>query len=98
MSLPKGRTNNPKGRPKGKANKVTASTKDWINTIINSSRSQLEADLLKLEPRDRWSVMEKLLGYIIPKQQATTATIELNNLTDIQIDEIVRNITKTIKS
>ncbi len=97
MGLKKGMCNNPAGRPKGKPNKVTTSTKDWISALINTSREQLEADLMKLDPRDRWAVCEKLLGYVIPKQQATAATIEFSRLDETQIDQIINDLTKKIK-
>lgn len=97
MGLPKGRTNNAKGRPLGKRNKVTASTKDWIQNIINSSREQLEADMLKLEPVQRWQIAEKLLSYVVPKQQATTTKLEFEKLDDSQIDLIISNLKDTLK-
>ncbi|MEI7423569.1 MAG: hypothetical protein WCK18_15810 [Prolixibacteraceae bacterium] len=97
MGLQKGRTNNPHGRPKGKQNKVTTSTKQWIQTIIDSSREQLEADLKKLDPGQRWAVAEKLLSYVIPKQQATSATIEFSQLGEEQIDQIINDLTQKLK-
>jgi len=97
MGLKKGQCNNLKGRPKGKANKVTTNTKDWIQNIINSSRAQLEADMLKLEPRERWAIAEKLLAYVIPKQASTIATIEFGKLDDSQIDLIINDLTQKLK-
>ena len=97
MGLKKGQCNNLKGRPKGKANKVTTSTKDWIQNIINSSREQLEADMLKLEPVQRWQIAEKLLSYVVPKQQATTTKVEFEKLDDSQIDLIISNLKDTLK-
>ena len=97
MGLPKGRTNNAKGRPKGKANKVTTNTKVWIQSIINSSREQLEADMLKLEPVQRWQIAEKLLSYVVPKQQATTTKVEFEKLDDSQIDLIINNLKDNLK-
>jgi len=97
MGLKKGQCNNRNGRPKGKSNKVTASTKDWIQSIINSSREQLEADMLKLEPVQRWQIAEKLLGYVIPKQQATTSTVEFSRLDETQIDQIINDLTQKLK-
>lgn len=97
MSLPKGRTNNPKGRPKGKRNKITTSTKSWLQSILDNSREQLEADMLKLEPVQRWQIAEKLLGYIVPKQKETSSTIEFNTLDETQLDQIINELTQKVK-
>lgn len=97
MGLKKGQCNNRKGRPKGKQNKVTTSTKSWIQSIIDSSREQLEADMLKLEPVQRWQIAEKLLGYIVPKQKETSSTIEFNTLAETQLDQIINELTQKVK-
>ena len=52
MGLPKGRTNNPNGRPKGKKNKITTEVRTWLKNLIDNNRAQLEKDLQDLEPRD----------------------------------------------
>jgi len=97
MGLPKGRTNNKAGRPRGVQNKVTASTKQWIQAIIDSSREQLEADLMKLDPAQRWAVADKLLSYVIPKQLATSTTIEFSQMDEAQIDQIINDLTQKLK-
>jgi hypothetical protein len=58
------------GRKKGTPNKVSADLRGWINALIESNREQLEADLKALEPKDRIIILEKLMQYVIPKQQS----------------------------
>lgn len=92
MGLKKGMTNNKSGRPKGTPNKTTTELKQWINILISNNIQQLTKDLKKMEPAERWRIVEKLMAYVIPKQQAVTAEIELNNLTDEQINMIINQI------
>lgn len=70
--------------------------KDWIQQLIDGSRTQLEADLQALDPRERWMVVEKLMGYTLPKMSSVEANVDLTRLSDDQlnrlIDELLNNI------
>ena len=94
--MEKGHTNNPNGRPKGKPNKITQDMRGWLTAIIDKNRKQMEKDLKKLEPKDRLQILEKLMQYVVPKQQAVSAEIDLNKLTDEQLDAVVSELTKGI--
>ena len=63
------------GRQKGTPNKVTADIREWLTDLINKNRKQMEKDLKALEPRERLQVLEKLMQYAIPKQQAVRADV-----------------------
>ena len=69
MSRPKGM---PKtgGRAKGTPNKVTNSLREWIASIIDKNKEQIESDLEELEPKERLQIILKLIDYVIPKAQA----------------------------
>ncbi|WP_353122669.1 DUF5681 domain-containing protein [Dysgonomonas capnocytophagoides] len=77
MAQKKGQTGNPKGRPKGKPNKVTSELKSWIQQIIDGNRGKFEEDLEKLEPKDRLMIIEKLMNYVVPKQQAISVEAQV---------------------
>jgi len=84
------------GREKGTPNKVTADTKAWLAKLLDSNRRQFEKDLKQLEPHQRVAIFEKLLAYVVPKQQSVEAQIDFNNLSDEQIDRIITELAKNI--
>jgi len=73
--MEKGKTNNPNGRPKGTPNKITQDMRQWLSTVIDKNRRQIERDLKPLEPKERLQMLEKLMQYVIPKQQAVSADV-----------------------
>lgn len=77
------------GRAKGTPNRATATLKDWVGNLIDKNRKQVERDLRALEPKDRLAMIEKLLQYVMPKQQAVKAEVDYSNLSDAQLDLIV---------
>lgn len=58
------------GRTAGTPNKVTGTVKEWIASLIHKNREQMELDLAQLEPKDRLLIFERLMQYVVPKQQA----------------------------
>jgi hypothetical protein len=98
MGLKKGQTNNVAGRPKGKANKVTTEMRTWLSGLIDKNRRQFESDLKRLEAKDRLIIIERLIAYCVPKLQAIDGRIDLNKLSDEQMDVIISELTKQIDS
>jgi uncharacterized protein (UPF0305 family) len=94
--MEKGKTNNPNGRPKGTPNKITQDMRQWLSTVIDKNRRQIERDLKALEPKERLQMLEKLMQYVIPKQQAVKAEVDFATLTDDQLNTIVNQLTKDI--
>lgn len=64
------------GRAKGTPNKITSTLKEFISGVIDDNREQILKDLKMLEPKERLMILERLMGYVIPKQQAIGANIE----------------------
>ena len=77
MPLKKGQTGNPNGRPKGTPNKVTSDLKEWINALINRNLSGIEKDLKGLEPKERLQIFEKLMQYVVPRQQSISVEAQI---------------------
>ena len=97
MAQPKGKTGNPNGRPKGTPNKVTTEMRLWLSQLIDNNRKQIEKDLKLLEPKERLQVLEKFMGYTLPKLQSVEAKVELDKLSDEQLDTIINEITKGVE-
>ena len=96
MARPKG-TPKTGGRQKGTPNKVTASVKGWISCLIDKNRKQFEKDLKAVEPLERLQMLEKLMPYVVPKQQAIKAAVSFENMTDEELTALVGELTKEIK-
>ena len=56
------------GRVAGTPNKVTKKLRCWIFELVQNNIESLESDLNKLEPKERWAIIERLLPYIIKKE------------------------------
>ena len=84
------------GRAKGTPNRITASVKDWIFQVIDKNRLQMEKDIEALEPKEPLQVLEKLMQYVIPKQQAVSANFDISRLSDEQLNTLVEELTKDI--
>lgn len=96
MGLPKNRTNNPNGRPKGVPNKHTASMRSKIDTLLSENWNKIQADLDSLEPKDRLAFIERLLNYSVPKLASTSAEIDvvskLESLNNQQLESLIDGI------
>jgi hypothetical protein len=95
MSKQKG-TKKTGGREKGTPNKVTTDLRTWVNELLDSNRRQVAKDIKRLEPQQRVMIFEKLLGYAIPKMQSVDAKIDLNKLSDEQLDTIINELKKDL--
>lgn len=84
------------GRQKGTPNKTTSKVRDWLARLIDRNRKQMEEDLKALTPRERLQILERLMGYVVPKQQAVSAKIDYSKLSDDDLDIIISELTSEI--
>lgn len=80
------------GRKAGTPNKVTTDLRQWINTFINNNRKQIQQDWQQLESKDRIVLFERLLKYTLPTLQSTSLDIDIESLTDEQLDYIIERL------
>ncbi len=57
------------GRVAGTPNKISGTMKEFIINILEGNKKQFEENMKNLPPKDFVCVYEKLLQYIVPKQQ-----------------------------
>lgn len=58
------------GRKRGTPNKVTGTLKEFVANLIDQNREQMERDLRSLNPKDRLFILERLMQYVLPKNQS----------------------------
>ena len=64
--LPKGRTNNPHGRPIGSKNKIQPPLKAALSSFLEEKFDDLNALWSELENREKISLFTALLKYVVP--------------------------------
>lgn len=74
MSRPRGRQKTG-GRQAGTPNKITGTLKDFVANLIDDNRQQIIDDLQDLRPKERLAVIERMMQYVLPKQQAVSADV-----------------------
>lgn len=68
------------GRQAGTPNKITGTLKDFVANLVNDNRGQMVKDLKSLKPKERLAVLERLMQYVLPKQQAVSSEMNVNEL------------------
>jgi len=94
MGLPKGRTNNKQGRPPG-PNKLTGELRERIKTFLDGNFEVIEKDFKGLDPEKRILMYEKYLKFVLPSLQATDVSLNIEQLTDSELDLIISKLLKT---
>lgn len=95
MGLPKGRTNNPKGRPKGAKDKVNRELREWVKAFLERKTFDLERNWSKLTAREKFALFERLLAYTRPKPQTIDLNIDIERLTEEQLDQVIDKLMKS---
>lgn len=84
------------GRRAGTPNKATSSLRNWVRLFVTRNTKQMQSDLDALDPKDRLVMLEKFMRYTIPQQQAVSAAVDLNELTDEQLNRVVEQIAANV--
>ncbi|MDO9254588.1 MAG: hypothetical protein Q7U54_03675 [Bacteroidales bacterium] len=81
-----GKSGNKRGRPKGAGNKIAVSLKGQLSNFLNEKVMELPAIWLKLSPRDKVAFLKDLLPFFLQKLQSINVEVELEKLTDEQLE------------
>lgn len=84
------------GRQKGTQNKVTTMSKMVINELLSnySESGKLNEDFELLEPKERITVAEKLMQYVMPKMQSTSVNVSADDESRKTLEETLIELSK----
>jgi len=66
----KGKTNNPKGRPKGTPNKTTAEIRENFTLLLDNNIDKMQSDIDQMEPTQRVKILLELAKFVLPTLKA----------------------------
>ena len=89
-----GISGNPNGRPEGSKNRFTGELRQMINGLLCQTFDQITSDFEKLEPRDRVAAWCKLAEYVLPKLQRSENVIDVSQLSDEEVERLLKFISK----
>jgi hypothetical protein len=92
MPFEKGKSGNPGGRPKGAKDKATRELRDWVQRFLERKTYDLEKSWKELKPEQKFALFEKLLAYTLPKPQTIDLNIDLERLSEEQLDQIINKL------
>ena len=80
------------GRQAGTPNKVSGSLKEFVVDLLNDNREQMQKDLKALKPKERVAAYLSMLQYVVPKQQAVSADVDLGGICK---DLVITHVSRT---
>lgn len=92
MTIKKGTVLNPAGRPSGAVNKSSAEIRAAFQMLVENNLETLEQDLKIVKPDQRINFILKMAEFFLPKLMAQKIEVDLNTLTEIQIEQIINSI------
>lgn len=83
------------GRVAGTPNKTTAVTKEIITNLLSeySASGDMSMDFKMLEPKDRLSIAEKMMQYVMPKIQSVAVDLD-GGIKKVTIEQELLNLSK----
>ena len=76
MGLPKGKTNNPNGRPKGSGNKAVERLRQWVEDFTDRNSETIQEEFDNLESKDRVKYFLDMMQFVVPKVSSVQMKVE----------------------
>jgi hypothetical protein len=92
----KGTTNNPNGRPPGKANKVTTEIRELFTKLLRENIEGMQADLEALEPKERLRSIIDLSKFVIPTLKSVDNVADEKDEDDVDFRQFSSEDLKTL--
>ena len=93
----KGKSGNPKGRPKGSQNKLTKTVRETVLATFNELQDDPKHNLLefaKKHPREFYQIAAKLIPNEIIGRGEFVSKIIIETMTDEQAERVSKNVDK----
>jgi len=97
MGLRKGQCNNPKGRPRGAVNRLAKDVRLEIVEFLQGNWPEVVGLWKELEPKEKLKFYESLLPYAVAKMQSVAMEMDINRLSDAQVNSIIDELLKNEK-
>jgi len=92
MGLPKGKTNNPAGKPPGAINKLSRNVKMNIAEFLETRWPDIEKEFDNLKGWNKVKLYLELLPYNQPKMQSIEMVDEIDRLNEDEVDRLYNKI------
>ena len=96
MPFKKGQSGNPKGRPMGSPNKLSIPLRERITEFLVNNFDTIERDFHTLKPIERAKVYRELLHYGLPRLQSISIDMDLEKLSNDQLDTVIHELKKSV--
>lgn len=97
MPFKPGVSGNKAGRPKGVPNKTTGTVKRLVEGLILNNAGDIKQQFKWMTGKDKVKAFCDLLPYVVPRLQNTALDIEIEKLSDEQLDELYAKIMSSVK-
>lgn len=95
MGLPKGRTNNPAGKPPGALNRITKDLRESITEFLENNFDEVIQDWHNLkDKRDKIQLYRDLLQYAVPRMRTVEMKSEFEKLSDEDLKRVIDELKK----
>lgn len=95
MGLPKGKTNNPNGRPKGSQNKSTKAIRDAFQMFVENNVVHFEEwikEVAKKNPAKAIELVKDVGEYILPKLSRTEVKAEVEVKDEVDLSKLPQDV------